>query len=71
MKNENLKHEISDSRIEVTFCKPGSCCPSIVVDKNDDDILLGGNDEGYTSFTKEQFRMLVDEIKHGTFDQYI
>ncbi len=71
MKNENLKHNISDSRIEITFCKPGSCCPSIVVDKNDDKVVIGADMEGHTSFTKEQFRMFLEEAKHGTFDQYI
>jgi hypothetical protein len=71
MKNEGLKHNISDSRIEITFCKPGSCCPSIVVDKEKDNIIIGGEEEGYTNFTKEQFQMFLAEAKHGTFDKYL
>ena len=71
MKNENLKHQTSESRIEITFCKPGSCCPSIVVDKNENNIIIGGKDEGFTTFTKDQFQMFMDEVKHGTFDSYL
>lgn len=71
MKNENLKHVQNESRIAVTFCKPNSCCPSIIVDKNDDIVVIGGDDEGFTKFTKEQFKMFLDEAKHGTFDTYL
>ena len=71
MKNEELKNTVSDSRIEITFCKANSCCPSIVVDKNNDDVFIGGKNEGYTKFTKEQFRLLLEEAKHGTFDSYL
>jgi len=71
MKNTNLKHEVSNTTISITFCKPGSCCPSITVDKNTDDIVIGGLEEGYTKFTKEQFKMFLEEAKHGTFDEYL
>ena len=71
MKNSNLKHDVSESRIEITFCKPNSCCPSITVDKNLDKVVIGGTEEGFTSFTKEQFQMFLDEAKHGTFDSFI
>lgn len=71
MKNTNLKHETTDSRIAITFCKSGSCCPSIVVDKNDNNIVIGGPEEGFTNFSKEQFKMFLEEAKHGTFDSYL
>ena len=71
MKNPDLKHEIGESRIAITFCKPNSCCPSIVIDKNNDNVVIGGEDEGYTTFTKEQFQMFLEEAKHGTFDTYL
>ena len=71
MKNPELKNVVSESRIEITFCKPGSCCPSITVDKNSDNVVIGGKEEGYTTFTKEQFQMFIGEIKHGTFDSYL
>lgn len=71
MKNQELKHEVSESKIEITFCKAGSCCPSIAIDKNKDGIVIGGAEEGYTTFTKEQFQMFLEEAKHGTFDSYL
>jgi hypothetical protein len=71
MKNPNLKHETTEYRIQITFCKPNSCCPSITLDKNENDIIIGGEEEGYTKFTKEQFKMFVEEVKHGTFDTYL
>lgn len=71
MKNTTLPHEANESRISITFCKPNSCCPSIEVDKNSDNIVIGGEDEGFTTFTKEQFQMFVEEVKHGTFDKYM
>lgn len=71
MKNPNLKHETSESRIKITFCKPNSCCPSIELSKNEENIIIGGEEEGYTKFTKEQFKMFLEEAKHGTFDSYL
>jgi hypothetical protein len=71
MKNLDLKHDVSESRIAITFCKPNSCCPSIVVDKNNDMVVIGGDEEGYTNFTKEQFKLFLEEAKHGTFDSYL
>ena len=71
MKNLELKHEESESRIAITFCKAGSCCPSVTVDKNQNDVIIGGENEGYTKFTKEQFQMFLEEAKHGTFDSYL
>lgn len=66
-----MKTEKNENRIEITFCKPGSCCPSIAVDKNDDNVIIGGAEEGYTNFTKEQFKMFLTEAKQGTFDRYL
>jgi hypothetical protein len=71
MKNLELTHQMNDSRIDITFCKAGTCCPSIVVDKNDDNIVIGGKEEGFTKFTKDQFKMFLEEAKHGTFDEYL
>ena len=39
------------------------------MDINKDKIILGGDDEGYTEFTKEEFKLFVDEVKNGTFDK--
>ena len=70
--NKDLPHNITSERIEITFCGKGKCkCPSIEVDLNQDKIIIGGVEEGYTEFTKEEFQLFIDEIKSGTFDKYL
>jgi len=70
--NTELPHNLSGERIEITFCGKGKCkCPSIDMDINRDKIIIGGEDEGYTEFTKEEFKLFVSEIKAGTFDKYM
>ena len=70
--NKNLPHNISTERIEITFCGKGKCkCPSIEMDLNRDKIIIGGKEEGYTEFTKEQFELFTNEVKAGTFDKYM
>jgi hypothetical protein len=72
MFNLNLTTIQTDNHLEITLCGKGSCkCPSIEMDVDSDHILIGGEEEGYTTFTKEQFSLLIDEIKHGTFDKYL
>ena len=36
-----------------------------------DDVVIGGKEEGYTTFTKEQFELFMNEVKGGTFDKYL
>ena len=56
----------------VTFCKcNGKRCPSIDIDKDRDTVVIGGKEEGFTNFTKEQFEMFVEQAKMGTFDRYL
>ena len=70
--NKDLPHNLTTERIEITFCGKGKCkCPSIDMDLNRDKIIIGGEKEGYTEFTKEEFELLVNEIKAGTFDKYM
>ena len=60
------------NHVTITFCGKGKCkCPSIDMDLNRDKIIIGGKEEGYTEFTKEEFKLFVDEVKSGTFDKYI
>jgi hypothetical protein len=33
--------------------------------------VLGGEDEGFSIWTKDQFKEMVEEIKKGKFDEYI
>ena len=70
--NKELPHTFNNERIEITFCGKGKCkCPSINMDINKDKIVIGGEEEGYTEFTKEEFKLFMNEIKEGTFDKYI
>ena len=73
MINKNLPiKQINNNHIEITMCGKGSCkCPSIDIDVERDNVVIGGKEEGYTTFTKEQFELLMTEIKGGTFDRYI
>jgi|TARA_R100000664_G_C2757850_1_gene146303 hypothetical protein len=72
MLNKNLPHNQTNKSLQITFCGKGSCkCPSIDINKDNDTVILGGNEEGYTRFTKEQFEMFINEAKNGTFDNYM
>jgi len=73
MINKNLptSHK-NDNHMEITMCGKGSCkCPSINIDLDRDDVVIGGKEEGYTTFTKEQFELFMVEVKGGTFDKYL
>jgi|TARA_R110000744_G_scaffold305652_1_gene413993 hypothetical protein len=72
MLNKELPHTINEEKIEITFCGKGKCkCPTINMDLNRDKIIIGGEEEGYTEFTKEEFKLFVSEVKSGTFDKYM
>ena len=70
--NSELPHNLTNERLEITFCGKGKCkCPSINLDINRDKIIIGGEEEGYTEFTKEEFKLFLSEVKAGTFDKYM
>ena len=70
--NDKLPHDITKEHVLITFCGTGKCkCPSIEMDLNSDKVIIGGKDEGYTEFTKDEFKLFVDEVKSGTFDKYM
>lgn len=70
--NNELPHKLTEGRLEITFCGKGKCkCPAIDMDLNRDKVIIGGKEEGYTEFTKEEFKLFVDEVKAGTFDKYM
>ena len=72
MFNINLPVIQTENHLEITLCGKGSCkCPSVDIDTQSDHVVIGGEEEGYTTFTKEQFSLLMDEIKDGTFDKYL
>mgnify|MGYP001202823685 FL=1 len=72
MINTNLPNNYTPTGVEITFCGKGSCkCPAIDIDEKRDDVVIGGEEEGYTTFTKEQFKLFMEEVKGGTFDKYL
>ena len=72
MLNIELPHSETKTSLHITFCGKGKCkCPSIDINKDNDTIIIGGKDEGFTRFTKEQFNMFLAEAKDGTFDNYL
>jgi hypothetical protein len=71
MKNE-LPMVETDNSLEITLCGKGSCkCPAVDIRTDRDDVIIGGKEEGFTTFTKEQFQLLVNEVKNGRFDKFV
>ena len=72
MLNKTLPHSETQTSLQITFCGKGKCkCPSIDINKDNDTIIIGGEEEGFTRFTKEQFDLFLNEVKAGTFDTYL
>ena len=65
------RHYDSSKGIKMTFCSTCKTCPSINIHKDLTNVVLGGKDEGFSIWTKDQFNEFVKEIKKGTFDEYI
>ena len=55
----------------MTFCANCKSCPAIDISADSDKVVVGGEDEGFTEFTKEQFALFMDVVKSGTFDKYL
>jgi CDGSH-type Zn-finger protein len=62
---------ITDTRAQMTFCASCKTCPAIDISKDSDKVIVGGKDEGYTHFTKEQFALFVKTVKEGVYDKYL
>tara|TARA_Y100000588_G_C14214698_1_gene908286 strand:- start:1456 stop:1704 length:249 start_codon:yes stop_codon:yes gene_type:complete len=62
---------VTEEHVSMTFCANCKNCPSVNLDANSDDVVVGGEDEGFTVFTKEQFRLFVKEAKNGVFDKIL
>jgi len=60
----------TEKGIDITFCSSCKNCPSIVLTKDFDTVILGGKDEGFSEWKKEQFKELVNSAKDGMFDKY-
>ena len=59
---------LTETRAQMTFCSSCKTCPSIDISTESDKVVIGGDDEGYTEFTKDQFELFMNQIKKGTFD---
>ena len=71
-KFEGLKNvEVSEVRAQMTFCANCKSCPAIDISAESDKVVVGGDDEGYTEFTKEQFKLFAEVVKSGAFDKYL
>lgn len=51
--------------------KKRGCCPSIYPPDEKGNIRIGGDEEGFTVFTKEQFEIMVGQAKLGNLDQFL
>ena len=71
-KFKGLKNvEVSNNRAQMTFCASCKSCPAIDISADSDRVVVGGEEEGYTEFTKEQFKLFTEVIKSGEFDKYM
>lgn len=72
MARKGIKNKfVSEDSINMTFCANCKTCPAINITKDSDTVIVGGKDEGYTRFTKEQFKLFVEEVKDGVFDEIL
>lgn len=55
---------------QITFCKNKKCCPTITV-AEDDSFLIGGDEEGFSKFSKTNLQDFVQAAKEGKFDSLI
>ena len=63
-----MKRKLSDTSKHlqiIEFCKK-QCCPKVEFRKNK--VIIGGEEEGHTFFTKKQFKDFVEAAKEGKFD---
>ena len=69
MENGLKNVHITNQRAQITFCASCKACPAIDISENSDNVVIGGKDEGYTKFTKEQFALFVKTVKDGIYDK--
>ncbi len=51
--------------------KKRGCCPAIYPKDKDGNIKIGGKEEGFTTFTSDQFLLLLEQAKAGSLDKYV
>ena len=70
MENGLKNVKLTETRAQMTFCSSCKTCPSIDISTESDKVVIGGDDEGYTEFTKDQFELFVKTVKMGAFDRF-
>ena len=71
MELEGLKNvKVTAHRSQMTFCASCKSCPAIDISTESDKVVVGGEEEGYTEFTKDQFELFVKTVKEGAFDRF-
>lgn len=66
-----MKINEEELSLNLVMCCGKKKCPRVNIHQKLDKVILGGEKEGYSSWEKEQFKMLVREAKKGTFDEYL
>ncbi len=62
--------KVNDQELKVTFCRTCKTCPSVEIKLESNEVLIGGDKEGISTFSKDEFFMLVEAAKSGIFDKY-
>ena len=62
---------VTEDTIQMTFCANCKNCPAVDMTLESNEVIVGGEEEGFTSFTKEQFKLFIEEAKAGTFDEML
>ena len=42
---------VTEERVSMIFCANCKSCPAVTIDADSDNIVVGGDEEGYTRFT--------------------
>lgn len=72
MKLEGIKNFKDDGKtLSFTMCKTCKTCPDLIISKDSDEVILGGEHEGISTWTKDQFKDFVHAIKLGVADEYL
>tara|TARA_R100001163_G_C5059032_1_gene195676 strand:- start:1249 stop:1494 length:246 start_codon:yes stop_codon:yes gene_type:complete len=71
MNIDGLKNvKVTAQRSQMTFCASCKSCPAIDISTGSDKVVVGGEEEGYTEFTKDQFELFCKTVKGGAFDRF-
>lgn len=66
---KNFKRD--ENSLSMTMCRTCKTCPDVRITKDSDEVMLGGEDEGYSYWTKQQFTDMINAAKEGLFDDFL